>query len=129
MLSADRIILIIMKTVPRYAIESINYNQLINESRLSPHYEKIAPADSFHAANRGEAAAVDILTIYTGHSVPPAESGHRLHHRPPVQQHLAPRRLHLRQLRDPAPHHQVIMVVVVVMMMMMMMIMMITGGT
>ena len=49
-----------MKTVPRYAIESINYNQLINESRLSPHYEKIAPADSFHAANRGEAAAVDI---------------------------------------------------------------------
>ena len=47
-----------MKTIPRYAIESINYNQLINESRLSPHYEKIAPADSFHAANRGEAGAV-----------------------------------------------------------------------
>ena len=47
-----------MKTIPRYAIESINYNQLINESRLSPHYEKIAPADSFHAANRGEAATV-----------------------------------------------------------------------
>ena len=46
-----------MKTIPRYAIESINYNQLINESRLSPHYEKIAPADSFHAANRGEAGA------------------------------------------------------------------------
>ena len=53
-----------MKTIPRYAIESINYNQLINESRLSPHYEKIAPADSFHAANRGEAVAVDTLTIY-----------------------------------------------------------------
>ena len=49
-----------MQTIPRYAIESINYNQLINESRLSPHYEKIAPADSFHAANRGEASAVDI---------------------------------------------------------------------
>ena len=117
-----------MKTIPRYAIESINYNQLINESRLSPHYEKIAPADSFHAANRGEAGAVDIpIPTLDTPSVPPAESGHRLYHRPPVQHHLASCGLHLRQLRDPAPHHQVIMMMM--MMMMSMMMMMITGGT
>ena len=42
------------ETAFRYAIENINYhNELFNDSRLSPHYERIPPGDSFLAANRG----------------------------------------------------------------------------
>ena len=41
------------ETAFRYAVENINYHQLFNRSRLSPHYEKIPAEDSFLAANRG----------------------------------------------------------------------------
>ena len=42
------------ETAFRYAIESINYNHILfNNSRLSPHYEKIPQSDSYHAAKRG----------------------------------------------------------------------------
>ena len=40
------------ETAFRYAVDEINYHGVFNGSRLSPHFEKIPPSDSFLAAQR-----------------------------------------------------------------------------